>query len=552
MSWGAQPAGGAAAQPFRVVVKPSRYYDSVFLMQLSTRLGGLEGVEYAAALMGTDHNKALLASAGLLTPEAGSAGPGDLIIAVRGRSFQAVAAAVEELERELAATGPLGAASAAQALPTAYSLEGALRLLPNANLAILSVPGRYAAREAERALQQGLHVMLFSDHVPLEEEIRLKRLALERGLLLMGPDCGTAVLRGVGLGFANRVPRGPVGLVGASGTGLQEVMSLLARAGVGISEAIGTGSRDGRREVGGLILKAGLRLLAADAATRVVVVVSKPPDPEVTAELVREAAGAGKPVVLCLLGAGQLPAVGSSQVHPAPTLEEAARRAFELLHPGRPWPLAAPSGLPQPAPSGPAAGPSPGGRAASQRYLRGLFTGGTLCYEALSLAVQAGLEEPLFSNVPLPGADLLSDPFRSVGHTLLDMGDDAFTEGRPHPMIDPTARNERLLKEAADPEVAVLLLDIVLGFGSHPDPVGATLPALQEAVALARRQGRELAVVASVCGTDEDPQVRAAQVARLQQAGVLVFSSNAQAARAAIALVQGGEERAGAAASAAS
>jgi FdrA protein len=350
----------------------------------------------------------------------------------------------------------------------------------------------------------------------------------------MGPDCGTAFVGGTALGFTNRVRRGPIGMVAAAGTGLQEVMSTVHRLGGGVSHAIGTGGRDLTARVGGITMLDGLTLLARDPSTTVVVLVSKPPDPDVAGRLYEHAAGVGKPIVVAFVGADP-DERGPGSVYPASTLEEAAILAVQLAG-GAPrdleddlrrWVDAARR----------RAGTARARLGDSQRYLRGLYSGGTLCAETVSLL--HSVLRPLHSNVPTGRAQPLASSGRSQAHTVVDLGADEFTVGRLHPMLDPTLRVQRLAQEAADPEVAVILLDVVLGEGVHPDPAGALAPAIGEARAAARAAGRELVVIATVCGTDADPQHLGRQVACLEAAGVMVEETNARAAALAGAVVAG-------------
>jgi len=496
----------------RSLIKPSAYFDSVTLMLAQREVRQLPGVEEAGAVMGTEANKELLNDAGLLTPEGKAARPDDLILAVRAADDAAASAALAQAEALLVQRRETTAGGAYRP----KTVASAARMLPGANLALISVPGRFAAGVARDALSAGLHVMLFSDNVPLEAEIELKRQAAELGRLLMGPDCGTAILGGAGLGFANRVRRGNIGIVGAAGTGIQEVASLAHRGGAGVSHAIGTGGRDLKHDVGGPTALRGLAALAADPATSVIVLISKPPAPDVASALLGAVQRTGKPLVVCYVGA-TVPTGGS--IHSAQTLEEAAAKGVTLATGAPPrwrqW---------EALPAQEAGRLSP-----SQKFIRGLYSGGTLCYEALVLLQR--YVGPVYSNTPLDPAYALESAMRSRGHTVIDMGSDEFTVGRLHPMLDPELRHQRLLREAEDPEVAAVLLDVVLGYGAHPDPAGELAPVIRRARARAREAGRWLPVVASVCGTDEDPQNYEAQVAALIDAGAMVQASNAQAVR---------------------
>ncbi len=495
----------------RSVVKPSAYADSVALMLVQREVRELPGVQEAGAVMGTDANKELLRDAGLLTPEVEAAGPNDLILVVRADSEQAATAALERAQALL--TQPRRAAEGEYRPRT---VGAAARMLEGATLALVSVPGRFAAGVAREALDAGLHVMVFSDNVPLDAEISLKQAAAARGLLLMGPDCGTAILGGAALGFANRVRRGTVGIVGAAGTGIQQVASLVHQGGAGISHALGTGSRDLHRDVGGLTARAALAALAADPRTEVIVLISKPPSPDVASALLGLARTLSKPVVVAFLGAS---VADGGPLRGARTLEDAARLAVRLATGRDPrWPQW------EALPAQEAARLAP-----TQKYVRGLYSGGTLCYEALILLER--YVGPVWSNTPLDPDRALESGTRSREHTVVDMGADEFTVGRLHPMLDQSLRIQRMLREADDPEVAVLLLDVVLGYGAHPDPARELAPAIRQARERARAAGRWLPVVVSVCGTEDDPQDYQAQVSALLDAGAIVQATNAQAAR---------------------
>lgn len=500
------------------LVRSNRYQDSVTLMGVAERVRALAGIEDASLMMGTEPNREMLRDAGLLTSEGESAGPNDLIIALRGEE-DAVSAASTQIDK-LLLDGPATKGSEAQQKEPPRTLFSGLAMLPDANLVLVSTPGLYAAAEARKALQQGRHVMIFSDNVPLEDEKSLKELAAERGLLVMGPDCGTAIIGSIPLGFANMVRRGAVGVVGASGTGIQEVTSLVDRYGGGVSNAIGTGSRDLSEEVGGAMTVAGLNALAADPSTHVIVVVSKPPHASVAQRVAAEAQKLTTPVVLCFVGQAMSDLqLGRSKVTAAPTLEEAARRAVSLSG----------AGLHVPPEDEVDIRAIEKQMAPGQRYVRGLFSGGTFCYEAM-LILQASLGK-IYSNTPLSPDAALADVHHSSENTCLDLGADEFTVGRPHPMIDLSTRAERIVQEVADPEVAVLLLDVVLGYGAHPDPAGVLANAIEAARKKASAQGRYLAVIASICGTHADPQGFEGQRNALLEAGALVAGSNAAAAR---------------------
>jgi succinyl-CoA synthetase alpha subunit len=399
---------------------------------------------------------------------------------------------------------------------------------PAANVAVISVAGRYATDEAWDALSRGLHVLLFSDNVSLEDEIALKKYARQQGLLLMGPGAGTTILNNVALGFANMLPRGPVGIVSAAGTGLQEVSTLLARHGVGISQGLGTGGRDLKKEVGGIMMLEALKALQQDEATSVLVLISKPPAEEVVRLILDQVADSAKPAVICFLGGDMSTLAKIPNVIPARTLYECALLAAQAVQPQngdiKAFLKAENTSLKK------QANKLRKKLNADQRYLRGLFSGGTLCYEAQVIWKEM-LEGPVYSNAPLPGGPALPDSTKSYQHTAVDLGEEEFTVGRPHPMIDNDLRIRRLLQEARDPEVAVIMLDVVLGYGAHPAPASELGKTVEEAQTLARGEGRELLVVASVTGTEDDPQSLSQTTSTLERAGVIVCDSNSAAAR---------------------
>ena len=496
-------------------IRSGAYYDSVILMQLQRSLAGLPGVIDAGVIMGTDANKELLEQSDLLAPEIQAAGADDMVLVIKAENDAAAQSALESVDELLAARRSTGVDE--EFLPK--SLETAVQMLPEAQWVLVSVPGRYAAGVSRQALDLEKHVFLYSDNVTSMDEIALKATAAEKGLIVMGPDCGTAIVNGVGLGFANKVRRGPIGLVAGSGTGLQQVTSRIHQFGGGITHALGTGGRDLSEPVGAVTAQQELSLLSRDPETKVIVLVSKPPARSVADELVKAARGAGKPVVVDFIGYAT--AVRQvDNVYFATSFDDAATLAVKLASEDvesiEKFDLDVFS--------------------SQQRYLRGLFSGGTLAYEAL-LVLEGYLPE-VYSNVPLDKKYLLEDSLVSREHTILDLGEDEFTVGRLHPMLDNDLRLRRLEMEAADPEVAILLLDVVLGYGAHPDPASELAPAIKAAKTSAENSGRCLEVIAIASGTDEDPQDLNAQIQQLEEAGARVFTSNDAAASFAGLLAQ--------------
>jgi FdrA protein len=474
-------------------IRPGAYFDSVVLMQLQRKLAALPEVDDAGVVMGTEANKELLEDFDLLTEEGKLAKPDDLLIVVRASNEATAQEALDQVDKLLKEKRT---ALSQEFRPR--SLELAVKQLPEASWALISVPGRYAAGVAEESLKLGLHVFLYSDNVSIEDEVRLKEMAKEKGLLVMGPDCGTAIINGIGLGFANRVRKGPVGLVGASGTGLQAITSYIHNLGGGISQAIGTGGRDLKAKVGAITATQGLQILANDEETKVIVIVSKPPAAEVVTELLSRAKQIDKPVVLNFIGCPP-PARKLGNIHFSTSLQESAEIALKLAD--SKW-IEEENG----------ANKSPG-------YLRGLFSGGTLALEAV-LGLQNVLA-PLYSNVPLHPEQNLDDPLESKAHTIVDLGEDIFTVGRLHPMIDNDLRIRRLKQEIEDKETGMILLDVVLGEGAHPDPASELAPAIKEA----KKARSEVEILAVVLGTDEDPQNIEEQTAALESAGAKVFGN---------------------------
>jgi len=457
-------------------VDKGRYVDSVALMRVARVVSALPQVEAAALMIGTPSNKALMRDAFLLAAEGEHAGANDLVIAVRAKDADAATAALASAAKLLSEETRT---RRDDPLPHARTLAGALDTQGGSNLAIVSVPGEFAALEARRALGRGLHTLVFSNNVPLAEERALKELARDKGLLLMGPDCGTALIAGTPIAFANAVPRGRVGIVSASGTGLQEVSTLIARLGGGVSHGIGVGGRDLDAAIGAIGTLSALDALDRDGGTDAIVLISKPPAAEVAQRVLARVGASRKRFVVCFLGLGNASLPPNARL--ARTLTEAAELAMETRL---------------------AATPPDVGRGLEGKFVRGLYCGGTLCSEARLIFKERGLA---------------TGPRE---HLFLDLGDDEYTRGRPHPMIEPELRNDHVRQALADDAVAALLFDVVLGYGAHADPAG---------VLLRNDLGRKLAI-ASVVGTERDPQGYSRQVAALRQAGVIVAASNAHAA----------------------
>lgn len=493
-----------------VVVKTNRYYDSVFLMTVTQRLAKQPGVEDAAAVMGSAGNRRTLVRMGFAEKALENAGPNDLIVALQGDG-KSVARLLEDIEQWLVRPNSLLGVARALSLDEAWARQN------TSNLVVISVPGEYAAKEAHSALEHGMNVFLFSDHVAIEDEIALKRKASDKGLLVMGPDCGTAIIAGTGIGFANVVRRGPIGVVASSGTGLQEITCLIHRAGSGISHGLGTGSRDLSDAVSGLSTLAAIEALEQDPTTAAIAVVSKPPGLNTLGRIVDRLNRCKKPVCACFLG---LEAITKADFEICMTLDQAAASSLKLANAK----IAPPATHAQDVAL---AHRECERMSPNQKYVRGFFAGGTFCYQAQQIMRNGGIV--VHSNAPLKGMLKLEKPTESVEHTLVDMGADEFTAGIPHPMIDATQRRTRILTEAQDLQVGVLLLDFILGYNASANPAGDLVEAISKAKRRFERAGQHLCVVASVCGTDKDPQDLREQEQMLRDAGVVVFPSSAHA-----------------------
>ena len=509
----------------RQKVFTNQYRDSVTLMQMSNVLASNDGIEQASMVMATSTNLELLHDAGLLS-ESVDAGSNAMILVVQGDS-SVLDSVIEQADELLTAEGKQDESGRAQKEPP-RSISMALGEDSDLNLAIISVPGEYAAAETMKALRNGLHVMLFSDNVSEQEELEFKTFARSKDLIVMGPDCGTAIINGIPLSFANVVRKGKIGAVGASGTGLQQVTVLVDRLGVGISQAIGTGGHDLSKHIGGISMLQGIQALDADKETEVITLISKPPSPEVASKVLEAAISSSKPVIVNFLGMDPADINGEG-IFVARNLEDCARMAVAVAKGEDP------NNLPEVDLNQEEIKTARKSLNEKQRFIRGLYSGGTFCYEAT--LIMTNVLDQVYSNTPTSGKNKIDDVWKSHEHTLVDLGDDVFTRGRPHPMIDHRLRNERIVDEAKDPETAIIMLDIVLGYGSHENPAAEMLPAIEEAKKTANQEGRNLIFVGSVCGTEGDPQGLKQQEEKFSDAGVLLSQSNAQAVKTALAII---------------
>ncbi|MDM5154553.1 acyl-CoA synthetase FdrA [Bacillus sp. DX1.1] len=495
------------------IIKDNAYQDSVVLMLLTNKISTMDGVNRVSIMMGTPANKDIFAGSGLRTPELEKASANDMAIVLDTDNENIIGDVLKEIDEFLTSQAT---SEKAESNETARTWGKAMKLDPDANIALLSIPGIYAAQEAERALDEGLHVFIFSDNVPIEDELRLKQKAHEKGLLVMGPDCGTGIISGVPMAFTNVVRPGKIGIVGASGTGIQEVSTIIDRLGGGVTNAIGTGGRDLSETVGGITMMDAIVALDQDSNTDVIVVISKPPAKVVRDKVLALLHTVNKPVVTIFLG--EKPTYHEENLYHAYTLEETARIAVALSKgeeiTATETEIITPAVKLKP----------------EQIHIKGYYSGGTLASEAGMLIADA---------LALKEGPIKQDGYilKTEGHEVIDLGDDIYTQGKPHPMIDPEKRIEFIRQAANDPETAIILLDVVLGYGAHIDMASQLAPFIRDVRTKTKAEGREVVFIGTVCGTDSDPQGYDNQKNILEEAGVIVCESNNQAIRTALKLV---------------
>jgi len=505
----------------KTIIRDNSYMDSILILSVSREVMKFPGVHNAVVVMATDMNKTVVEEFGGMTVAVKNAGANDLVISIDLDNESVIPGVEEKVKQMVEGTGD---SAGGDSQVECRTLNTALAAQPESNICIISLPGEYALDEAKSAIENGMNLFIFSDMTE-ENELELKQMAHERALFVMGPGAGTAVINNISIGLMSKVRPGRVGLVAASGSGLQEVAVLVHNYGAGISQAIGTGGHDLSEKVGGIMFLQGIDFLSSDPDTDVIVLVSKPPHPA-TAKKIYAALPKTKPVVIFFLGGDAVEIKAAGAYAPA-TLEEAAQMAYELANGRKPK-----EGRNIVAEDKDALAALAAAERAKltpvQKYLRGLFCGGTHSEETVTL-LQTFVPK-LHSNIKFGKADLMLDRYVSVENSLVDMGDEVFTKGRPHPVMDPSILVDRMIQEAHDPEAGVILFDLLYGHAIHKDPVGAIEDALKEIKRIEKEEGRHICVIASLCGTDIEPQNVAKQARRLSEYGVIIESSNAKAA----------------------
>ena len=495
----------------KTVVKKGSYHDSVVLMLLTNQISTIEGVNKVSIMMATPANKDIFKQSGLDTEELMESTANDMVVVADVNDDSLLDTIMTEVDeffkkQSTANEGKKGAESV-------KSWDKALAKMPDADLAVISIPGAYAALEADRALDEGMNVFMFSDNVSIEDEKSLKEKAHKKGLAVMGPDCGTSIIQGVPVAFTNNVTPGSIGIIGASGTGIQELTTIIDRLGEGVKNAIGTGGRDLSKEVGGITMLDMIDAMEGDDSVKVLIVISKPPAKEVREKISARLSVFKKPVITLFLG--EKPEYHEENFYHTYTLDEAARLAVSLVRGEE-----VKEGEVE-------VDKSEFYPAEAKKTIKAYYSGGTLAGEAAML-----IKEALDMKVPPQKAEGFM--LNTDGHIVVDLGDDVYTQGKPHPMIDPAKRIECMREAMDDASTGVVLLDIMLGYGSHEDMAGALLPAIEELQEKAKAEGRKIFFVATVCGTRRDYQGYDEAVNKMKAAGVIVCETNKLAVRTAI------------------
>ncbi len=522
------------------MIKPNFYRDSMQLMKISDMLRRVSaGISEASVVMATETNKGILIRLGFSPSAIEHASESDMLIAIRASDQASIDLATAQVDKLLESPAKLGTGDQEKA----SDIDAALSKMPGTNLVLLSIPGEYVKDISHDLIERGIHQLIFSDHVPVEDELEMKTMGAAKGVLVLGPGAGTSIINGKGIGFSNAISIGPVGVVAAAGTGLQEVTSLLDQCGIGVKHGLGVGGNDPKDKIGGIMMLECMKILEKDDDIKVIAIVSKPPSPAVEHKIIDYAVNSGaKKYVLAFIGGGT---AGSEQRSnnliikvnslASSVLAIANVLGDQHLHEALSRTYIPPEGLAN------ILQKEWNRLQSSQRFIRALYTGGTFTYEAQVILGEIIDDGMIYSNAPIQRIKQLQDSFKSEKHSIIDLGEEEFTKGRPHPMIDPTLRKFRILEEARDPEVGVLLLDFVLGYGANPDPVGAVLDEIKQAKEIAQKNGHYLSIVAHVCGTKNDVQGYDQSISKLNSAGCIVMPTNSLAAIASAVVISRGK-----------
>jgi FdrA protein len=552
-----------------VMIRPNFYRDSLQLMKISEKLRQSSGVSEASIVMATETNKGVLIRLGFSPSLIEQANESDMIIAVRAKDQQSIDLVAEHIGKLF--ESPEEDRSDSRDQEKATDIDLALRKMPGTNLVLLSIPGEYVKDISYKLIEQGIHQKIFSDHVPVEDELKIKKQAVTKGVLILGPGAGTSIINGKGIGFSNTISLGPVGIVAAAGTGLQEVACLLDQCGIGVKHGLGVGGNDPKDKIGGIMMLECMKILEKDDDINVIAIISKPPSRSVEQKIMEYAIGNGtKKYVLAFIGGQLATAAGKKQQSQTENFisQESSSANTSSRHTStadRDTRIVKANSLASCVLAiANALGnqqlqkaisqlyiPSEGlvnllqrewsQLQSNQRFIRALYTGGTFTYEAQVILKDIIDKGQIYSNAPIEQVKELQDSFKSQNHSIVDLGEEEFTKGRPHPMIDPTIRKFRILEEAKDPEVGVILLDFVLGYGSNPDPVGAVIEELQLAKEIAHKQGHYLPIITHVCGTKNDIQGYEGSISKLHSVGCVVMPTNALAVIASALIVLRGQ-----------
>ena len=508
------------------IIKKNFFRDSVQMMQFSQQLKDEQGVIDAAIVMSTVLNKNTLKNMNLLTEDGISATENDTLISINCQDENSLSNAIQKAEQLLTSIS-------AKAKNEFTSLASALDTFSDANIASLSIPGQFVKEMATELINKQLNLFVFSDHVPLEDEIYLKNLALENNVLFMGPEAGTSILNGTVFGFGNRVRKGSIGIIGASGTGIQESSTMIDLFGEGISHGIGVGGRDLRNDIGGMMTMKAMEIFENDPNTKAVLLVSKPVDNYIRNKIINKINNFSKKnYVLCLIGDNEN-SVDTAKIKFSKSIQMSVLKILKLLD-DNVYKKTKDVVRNQINDSIKLSESLSKDLNEGQKFIRGFFAGGTLCYESKIILEQ--MIGKIYSNLSSDDEYSIKGNVSSKENTLIDFGEEEFTSARPHPIIDPLLRRNRILEDANDPNVGVIIIDIICGINAAKNTMAFHAETIKKAIEIAREQGRKLSVFTYICGTEND--VSKNELKLLADSGAKLFTSNALMSFAAALVVK--------------